>query len=297
VAEDFLQVTQWGAAARDAALATAAGRVVAVFARSFYLANAAEALACVGPPGLGSGPLNLLCELPAGLDFQASGLRPGDAVSGDGAVLRVGGRFALRLTGAALWRPPPPPTCDAATLGRGLAMLAAATGHAHGGGFAPLVAGLARGEGVTGTVSPLLQVAMPGIAALALWLAADERVAPADAAALLIGLGPGLTPSGDDLLGGAMIALHALGRGDTARRLADWTLPLAREGTGAISAAHLACAASGEGSAALHDMLAALLRADEGGIAKSVAALAAIGHSSGWDMLAGAALACAAFSG
>ena len=297
MAEDFLQATQWGAAARDAALAMAAGRVVAVFARSCYLANAAEALACVGPPGLGSGPLNLLCELPAGLDFPASGLRPGDAVSYDGTVLRVGGRFALRLTGAALWRPSSPPSCDAATLGRGLAMLATATEQADGGGFAPLVPALARREGVTATASPLLHLATPGIAALARWLTADEQVAPGEAAALLIGLGPGLTPSGDDLLGGAMIALHALGRGDLATRLADWALPLAREGTGAISAAHLACAASGEGSAALHDFLATLLAADEAGIAEGVAALAAVGHSSGWDMLAGATLACAAFSG
>jgi len=76
-------------------------------------------------------------------------------------------------------------------------------------------------------------------------------------------------------------------------RLAAWALPLAETRTGTISRAHLACAAAGEGSASLHDLLAALLTADAAAIAAAVTALAAIGHSSGWDMLAGATLACA----
>src|SRR5260370_20908868 len=78
-----------------------------------------------------------------------------------------------------------------------------------------------------------------------------------------------------------------------ASRLAAWALPLAAQRTGAISAAHLACAAAGEGSLALHDLIAALLTPYAPGLAEAVAALAAIGHSSRWDMRARVALAAA----
>jgi hypothetical protein len=98
-----------------------------------------------------------------------------------------------------------------------------------------------------------------------------------------------LTPSGDDLLGGTLIALRALGWLRVADTLADWLLPRARVRTHPISYAHLACAAGGEGSAALHDALRALCSPD-GPVARPLAALGSIGHSSGWDALAGAAL-------
>jgi hypothetical protein len=274
----------------------APGKVVAVFARSFYLANAAGELACIGPQGLGCGPLNMLCDLPRDLDWQARGLRPGHIVRHLDEALHIEGIGNLLLADAVVWRPPPPTTWAAATLVRGLAALAAATDETGADGFAPLVATLARNGRATASASPLLQLAAPGIAALADWLAAPGKDAPQAAAAILLGLGPGLTPSGDDLVGGAMIALHALGCMEKAKRLADWALPLACARTGAISLAHLACAAAGEGSAALHDLLAALATVDERGLAAGLAALAALGHSSGWDMLAGAALACAALS-
>ena len=275
---------------------TGEGTVIAVFARSFYLANAAGELACIGPPGLGRGPLSLLCDLPRALDWQARGLRPGHIVRHLDEALHIDGIGSLLLADAFVWQPPPTTTWDTATLARGLAGLAAATHETGAGGFAPLVATLARNDPVTACASPLLQLAASGIVALAEWLVAPGKNLPRDEAAILLGLGPGLTPSGDDLVGGAMIALHTLGRADMALQLARWALPLARERTGAISLAHLACAADGEGCAALHDLLNALLAADAAGIAAGVAALAAIGHSSGWDMLAGATLACASLS-
>src|SRR6266702_548274 len=273
------------------------GKVIAVFARSFYLASAAGELVCIGPAGLGSGPLNMLCDLPRDLDWQARGLRPGQLARYRDKVLHIDGIGAFALAGAVVWRPTPPPAVwNAAILDAGLAALATASRNlASTDGFAPLVAMLALNNPTSArdTGEPLHRLAAPGIVAVAEWLARGGEGAPDEAAASLLGLGPGLTPSGDDFLGGAMIALHALGRGAVAARLAGWVLPLATARTGAISAAHLACAAAGEASAALHDFLAALLTPGAAGLAEAVEALAALGHSSGWDMLAGAALACA----
>jgi hypothetical protein len=275
---------------------TPPGTIIAVFARSFYLADAAGGLACIGPADLGGGPLNMLCALPAAFDWQASGLNAGDTVSSDGVQLQVAGRFRFSLAGAVAWRPTPAPASwDVATFAAGLAVLSKfAADHATNDGFAPLVASLAshrpKHPGLSVSTSPLLDLALPGIASLADWLASGGSGAPPASAEILIGLGPGLTPSGDDLIGGAMIALRALGRVEMAARLAAWALPLAAQRTGAISAAHLTCAAAGEGSFALHDLVAALLTPGAPGLVETVATLAAIGHSSGWDMLAGVAL-------
>jgi len=205
--------------------------VIAVFARSFYLANGVGELSCIGPSGLGSGPLNMLCDLPRDLDWQARGLRPGQVAHYRDEVLRIDGIGAFSLADAVPWRPTPPPAVwDRAILDAGLAALATASRNlACADGFASLIPTLALDDPATAPdgCAPLLRLAWPGIAALADWLAAGGEGMPGDAAATLLGLGPGLTPSGDDFIGGAMIALHALERRALASRLAGWALPLA----------------------------------------------------------------------
>ncbi len=145
----------------------------------------------------------------------------------------------------------------------------------------------------------LTHAAGPGIEALRIWLesatsAEATHEAPPAAVASLIGLGPGLTPSGDDLLGGTLIALRALGWRGAADALARRILAGARCRTHAISYAHLVCAAAGEGAAALHDTLVALCSPAAPRLGACVEDIAAIGHSSGWDALAGIALVAGA---
>ena len=122
------------------------------------------------------------------------------------------------------------------------------------------------------------------------WLVRGAEAPAPRAANALIGLGPGLTPAGDDFVGGALIALRASGHGALAGRVAAWALGLAERGTGKISRAHLRCAAAGEGHEALHELLWAL---NEGEVASARAldALSQVGHSSGRDAAAGALLA------
>lgn len=110
------------------------------------------------------------------------------------------------------------------------------------------------------------------------WLAGAGE--PDDA---LIGLGPGLTPAGDDFVGGAMIALRAFGNAALADRIAAWALPLAEKNTNRISRAHLACASEGEGHEVLHQFLGSFED-------QHLERLARIGHTSGLDAAAGALL-------
>lgn len=264
----------------------AAWRVFATFRRSVYCRSGEGSLLCVGTASIGAGPLNVVAGLPERLDLE-----PGAPVEWDGAALRVYGGLVLPLTHARIWRPTPLPAgWDARGLARGLTELRAqAQALAPRDGLAPLVA---RADADT----PLLRAARDGIRALTGWMREGTGV-PSAAAAGLIGLGPGLTPSGDDFVGGALIGLRVLGRGDAADRLAAWVLPPARERTNAISAAHLACAATGEGMAALHETLGALCAPGAPGLQAWLDALDAVGHTSGWDALAGLAVAAATVAG
>jgi hypothetical protein len=113
-----------------------------------------------------------------------------------------------------------------------------------------------------------------------------------DAAKLvpLIGLGPGLTPSGDDAIGGALITLHVLGEDKVRDLLWHELAPHARTATGDISFAHLSAAAEGFGHEAIHHLINKVM---EGGadLSGALDTVHAIGHTSGWDAIAGVAIA------
>lgn len=128
---------------------------------------------------------------------------------------------------------------------------------------------------VVGERNALAEHAQHALEALERWLAGHTLAQDAER---LIGLGPGLTPSGDDYFGGIMLALRIAGRGRQADALWRWLEPRLAARTSAISAAHLAAAAQGEAHEALHAVL--------GGA--DPALLDAVGHCSGWDGLAGA---------
>ena len=149
---------------------------------------------------------------------------------------------------------------------------------------------------------PLLGLARTPICNVAAWLSvalahkSGPKSAPLPSSIKdLIGLGPGLTPSGDDFIGGLMVALHYLGFAEIAAAIAGSVLPIASRDTNAISAQLLRCAAQGQAASTLFDVLDAILTGDS--LEAGLDAINAIGHTSGWDSLAGAALVCTALSG
>ena len=239
-----------GRAARDA-LAGGEGEVVAVFRRSFYV-RVGGRYACIGDPSLGRGPLNALVS-----DFREP---------------LMGQRVTVLLEGARLWEPAPfrggaRPHLDA--------LRKALDGHVPEEGL---------GCTILGIHNALTVHAQPALEALDRWLAGH---ALANEAAQLIGLGPGLTPSGDDYLGGVLVGLRWLGRGAQADSLWRWLGPRLESRTSAISAAHLAAAATGQVHEALHEVLDNLAAWQAPDLHPSLARLDAVGHTSGWDALAG----------
>ena len=252
----------------------AAGPVMSftVFERSIYVESATGGIACVGDHAIGDGPLNALLAP----DFPIINYTPGRMIEAD-------------LSHSTRWAPPidvtPPPPSK---IRYGLKALGSALpAHGLADGLSLLLDPLLRGATTLDTAVPLHRAATPGIQALSEWLA-TPAAAPKDSVLSLIGLGPGLTPSGDDLLGSCLVALQRVGRQHDSDRLADAVLASAQTATGRISLAHLECAARGLGAAPLHNTLEAILAGDN--IGNSLIALDRVGHSSGWDALVGVIL-------
>lgn len=240
-----------GRAAREA-LALGEGEVCAVFRRSFYLRYAGGRYACVGDASLGRGPLNALVA-----HFSEPSL---------------GERLSVSTERAEPWEPAPMRGDSRPDLE---ALRVCLDGHVPQEGLGCMILGVHNALSVH---------AQPALEAIDRWLAGN---ALGNEAAQLIGLGPGLTPSGDDYLGGVLVALRWLGRGPQADSLWRWLEPRLAGRTSAISAAHLAAAASGQMHEALHEVLDNLSAWQTPDLHPCLARLDAVGHSSGWDALAG----------
>lgn len=275
----------------------AAGSVLAVFRRSFYIRFSDDVI-CVGPKGLGHGPLNVLAVIPNDLTWTDAGVAPAQPVTRSDGILSVGGRLRFDLHNARSWQPPAAPVLSLAGMQAGLRALAASARRRRPGGLGAalgfLNGSLAQPEAAE---DPLLRAAWGSIVAIRRWLQralAGAMDAP-PAVEPLVALGPGLTPSGDDFFCGAMAALHYLGEAALARHLAAAVLPVAARETSLISAAYLRCAAQGHASAVLFDALHSVLCGAEA-IEARLDAVHAVGHTSGWDSLVGAATVCAAWA-
>lgn len=113
-----------------------------------------------------------------------------------------------------------------------------------------------------------------------------DAAAAGAAAARLAGLGPGLTPAGDDMLTGVLFALWVW---YPSRPIMTAVIAHAVPRTTTLSAAFLHAAADGEAAEPWHDLVA--------GHPDAVRRLLAVGHTSGRDAWAGFVTARAALTG
>jgi hypothetical protein len=282
-----MRVSFTGAIAAQMLSATRGGRIAAVSQHSFYLESGGD-FACIGAASIGRGPLNIIVERSDLLASAARTIRTGVQFGVEGHSIELGCGHRIAFGGARIWRPPEWLRFSRAHARRWLETLTAEAPCPQV-GLAPLVLKQTGGD------KSIARIASGPIGRLAAGLAADAvagRIADktACAARQLIGLGPGLTPSGDDMLAGIMLALAATRH----HRLRDqlWTRiePNVAALTSSLSGAHLRAAAEGMTFEAVHlalnDMLSGCLES----MPVRLAGLDRVGHCSGWDMLAGAAL-------
>jgi hypothetical protein len=262
----------------------------------------AEAVNLVTPHGAalalvsrraGNGPLNAVVSHPQALAL----LSRGDTVSGDGAALSLGKGWRLALTPAVTWDPCPDYSYLARrpqVVARNLAWL-----RQHLPLEAPQVSLAARPVSTQGAFDSRPSVALVQTRARALTDGVRQGYQQGELSKItafaggLAGLGPGLTPAGDDWLAGWLVGLRAA----AAVNDSDPLLPLeavgravvgsARSRTSRLSLAFLQAAADGAVAEPWHALLTALADADPMPLRHAAAEIMRHGATSGSDMLAG----------
>ena len=266
------------------------GRIAAVFRSTFYV-EAGSALMCLGARDMPAGPLNIVTTAPAAVDWAARGLREHSAVAVSRDEIHVDGNCRVDLSGASAWQPsairtPPDPE----RMARGLVRLKqAAAGRLPDAGLGRFL----DAAYVPDRMHYVCRAAEASLRSAGEWVrrvvaeGSDGEVSKARWPHRLVGLGPGLTPSGDDFLGGMMIALAVLGADVPRRALWSAVHWYAADATNPISLAHMRAAADGVGSEGVHRAIAEIAAGNDGNMDEAIAAAERIGHSSGWDILTG----------
>jgi hypothetical protein len=258
------------------------GRVHSVYAHTVNLElDGPDRWLSLHGPGPLASPFGIACAtLPAGAPAVGAPVE-----IGPGPRLRAGA-LRIRLDGARVATGALPSAGPRPSLARCLD--AARAGEAPG--ILEIVAALARDEALPGTW--LARLAGPALAHLARATGAGETAACIAAATRLLGLGPGLTPAGDDCVMGWITGLRV--GGAAGRRLAARVerplLAGAAARTGPLSRAFLAAALRGE----VAEPVWAFVAAPD---APRLAGLLAMGATSGRDFLGGYLLAWEALGG
>jgi hypothetical protein len=284
----ILHIVRMGPVAAEILAHAGDTEVAAVFDRSATIMTQ-HGFVTLGSETLGDGPLNVLLSANLGpLDWLRLGITreaKGQVAAGK---LHIGETFAIDIAGAEIWQSPPWSAASRRAVAASLSMLRhMEPSYWPSEGFSRLV--IAGRPDVSDRSARAAQPIIADLVRLLPQAIATEVASPAltRAATLLVGLGPGLTPSGDDFLGGLFLCLSALGR--TKLRDALWTA-LAPEMdllTTGLSGAHVAAAADGLASDNVHRALNALVSYDAAALPAHIATLRAIGHCSGCDTLAG----------
>jgi hypothetical protein len=229
---------------------------------------------------------------------------PGSAYRFAGDRLRLGSAAVIDLGQALVWEPEhrawQPHLVEAGPrrrLGTASGLLVDLPPPRGFGTFLPTLTEYAHGGALPGRAplqTPVLASASPWVFAIA--RACRER----DGAALLrlaeglVGLGEGLTPSGDDYLGGVLFSLSVLRSAGIG--VPGWSpdavasfLESSRRRTNRVSFALLSDHAAGHACEPLHRFVVALLANEPPeSTVRAASDLIRVGSSTGWDTLTGA---------
>jgi hypothetical protein len=276
------------------------GRVLAVFSGAVYLRSLEGYVVALVDAAAPDGPLSL--RVRAFPPLRQAAARFSDALyrpTPDG--FEIAGVAAITCEGATKWAPQTPRGRGGSGVTDAALALRSRLAEAGAGGCGPLAPYLFGAEPLPAALAsdPFARRLYPALVALRGAIRACNSLAAAGAARALLGLGPGLTPSGDDALAGALAALVWLSADvGPLRPVLDAIATVAREEAPArttlISARLLRYAADGVLYAPAMAVGAALLAGDAGALERAVRALFALGASTGRDVATGLLLGASA---
>jgi uncharacterized protein DUF2877 len=286
-------ITHLGAFARSCLTPGRRGRVLAAFSKAVYLVTAEGDLFWITGEGA---PMHQRC---ATVSSFPVGLRTNDQFHTGGHQRMIEPSLSFDIQGASDWVAPrldPRGVLDSSELPRRVLAFFSDLDISQARGLGSLIPQILRLPQnpspcpLREPADPILRLARPlvlGMARACLEHQPDGMVQNADA---LIGLGAGLTPSGDDFLGGLLFALDVLRRAYPASIFAGQPIPIEpyRWRTHLISFTLLKDLAGGRAIEPLHRFINALLGGESFEVIHLfVSQLTRVGHSTGWDLLTG----------
>ncbi len=252
----------------------AAGQVLGVYRRSFYaeLRSGGKAqLVAVVDATLGRGPLNLVAR-----ELVDPPVAVGDPVVVSDGCLRAG-PLVLSLRETRSWDPTVRVRWFDLVPEAVEACLQLVVREAPPTSLAALLPAL---RGIEVQLAPWQQAALSAARRLCEGVRSGTREGVAEGAAGLAGLGPGLTPSGDDFLGGLLLGLWVAQELELVP-----TILRAARATHRISRAYLRAVARGGASEAWHHLLSGICAGQ--GWEEAARRVLRTGETSGADALAG----------
>jgi hypothetical protein len=271
------------------------GKVLAVLSETVYLASRDGEILWISQEDL---PMHRRCVLAS---FRSDSICVGQKFFSQGPCLRIAREVKIDLDQAVEWKPlgvvpqQAQPIFAVNVCVRRLLEAVVKLGNAKGLGQTILMisAVVDGNEMATFVQDPLFARVRSSILDLARACLKKDMGQVVQIGREFVGLGPGLTPSGDDFLGGLLFAAHTLKTAypkdfdwevEPVMGVIDW----ARTQTHPISHAILSDLALGHGPEPLHEVVTSLLKGEDlDHTLAGVARLIEIGDTSGWDILAG----------
>jgi hypothetical protein len=288
-----MNILRLGTAAHSCILQGGRGKVLASFSQAIYLLTGSGELFWITTE---DAPMHRRCVqisaplpgLPTALPFHMQDHH----LAFDYSVI-------LDMEKAPVWSAPyldPTIVIDLTGLFSRIQFLFSHLDHSQAGGFGvfiPHILSLSRGmdaDALPEPADPILHFARPLILNMARACLQGRSTLIAQSAGRLIRLGSGLTPSGDDFLGGLSFSMASLqvAYPDLFQTTAILPIETYRSQTHLISFTLLKDLAGGHAVAPLHSLMLGILG---GGalddILPAINGLTGIGHSTGWDLLTG----------
>lgn len=269
-------------------------KVVQVYRHCAYCVDHRNNLLCLGDERIDKGPYTINCTGISpllGKELHGSCRSTADRLVWPGLAINIG--LAEKWTATFATAPQATPFFSRNL--RALAEEAAKQAPGEGyGTMIPEILGLALWPQPSTAGSTFLHAHLRKVLALMAKEVGGEEDPEVLAASLtpVIGVGHGLTPSGDDFCAGVVIGLAAMGRIDSAVRLAQVLYRIARDKTNVVSLAGYRALADTLLSESQACLLAYFGGSDHDRSIAAVRRVAQIGGTSGWDTLAG--FACGA---
>ena len=293
-----IKVVSLGSMALSCLFRTEKWQVIANFKRSFYCCDNRDNIICIGQAAIGKGPFTLLCSADSGWPEHVLSNTRQIRVRKNQLLLEGTG-LIFDMHGASVWKKSlstisgsddhllrdigwiaGKAACDAPTESLGMVV----------NNFFPVNVHIKRSRPGALTESlhkRFIEVVLEVRRHPLLLPGGQLNTSFAEGLRHLMGLGCGLTPSGDDFLAGIVMGLFKVGRQNEAARLAHYFYQAARGKVTIISLAFYRALAEGLVAEPYHQFLEAIGRGDSCELEARLKRVSLFGATSGWDTIAG----------